>query len=80
MDTMEILLDNILGVMSCETFGKNKAAYIVGGRKRLLSLISAGEIATDKPLNVQNSKWRCNAADVLRHCRDARKLRKKTSY
>lgn len=68
----EILLENILLVMSNETFGKDKAAKIVGGSKRLQDLIAAGEIMAEKPANSQNGKWYCNAAQVLRHCRNAR--------
>ena len=69
----EILLDNILCVMSTETFGKDFSAGIVGGEKKLISLIEAGKIESDKPVNVQNGKWHCNAAQVLLHCRCSRK-------
>ena len=68
----EILLENILLVMSTQTFCKDTAAKIVGGNKRLQDLIAAGEITSDKPTNSQNGKWYCNAAQVLRHCRNAR--------
>lgn len=51
--TAEILLDSILDVMSTEAFSKDKAAYIVGGEKKLLRLIEAGEIDSDKPSNSQ---------------------------
>lgn len=68
----EILLENILLVMSTQTFCKDTAAKIVGGNKRLQDLIAAGEITADKPSNSQNGKWYCNAAQVLRHCRNAR--------
>ena len=63
----EILLDNILRLFSTETFGKDKSAYYVGGEKKLMNLIEAGKIESDKPTNVQNGKWHCNAyfiADV----------------
>ena len=69
----EILLDNILRLFSTEIFGKDKSAYYVGGEKKLISLIEAGKIESDKPVNVQNGKWHCNAAQVLLHCRCARK-------
>lgn len=72
VNSSEILLENILLVMSNETFGKDKAAKIVGGSKRLQDLIAAGEIMAEKPANSQNGKWYCNAAQVLRHCRNAR--------
>ena len=70
----EILLDNILRLFSTETFGKDKSAYYVGGEKKLMNLIEAGKIESDKPTNVQNGKWHCNAAQVLLHCRCEGKL------
>lgn len=73
----EILLDNILDVMSTETFSKDKSAFIVGGQKKLSMLIEAGEIDCYKPSNTQNGKWRCNAAQVLRHCRCTKKKKYK---
>lgn len=68
----EILLENIFGVMATEVFGKKLAAKIVGGAKRLEDLIAAGQIDAVKPSNTQNGKWYCNAAQVLRHCRNTR--------
>ncbi len=68
----EIELENIFHVMSRLTFCKDTAASIVGGRKKLIDLIAKGEIAAEKPTNKPNGKWHCNAADVLRHCRDMR--------
>lgn len=73
----EILLDSILDIMSTETFSKDQSAYIVGGEKKLIRLIEAGEIECDKPSNSQNGKWMCNAAQVLRHCRRMRKKKYK---
>lgn len=73
----EILLDSILDIMSTETFSKDQSAYIVGGEKKLIRLIEAGDIECDKPSNSQNGKWRCNAAQVLRHCRRMRKKKYK---
>lgn len=74
--TAEILLDNILRIMSTETFSKNTSASIVGGEKKLLRLIEEGKIDSDKPTNTQNGKWHCNAAQVLQHCRCAKKIKK----
>ena len=54
-------------VMDRETFGQRKAASMVGGLGRLLQLIEEGKIRSDKPINKQNGKWFCNAADVLRY-------------
>lgn len=67
-----IQLENIYLAMSGLTFCKDTAARIVGGRKRLEALISEGKIAAEKPTLKQNGKWYCNAADVLRHCRNMR--------
>lgn len=69
----EILLENILAVMSDEYFSKDLSAKIVGGVKKLEDLIAAGKIEASKPNNVQNGKWFCNAAQVLKHCRNMRK-------
>lgn len=68
----QILLDNILTIMEGFTFGKKEAMHIVGGEKRLTNLIAAGKIEANKPTAKQNGKWFCNAAQVLRHCRNTR--------
>lgn len=68
----EFLLENILAIMSDEYFSKDLSAKIVGGVKKLEDLIAAGAIEAHKPNNVQNGKWFCNAAQVLRHCRNMR--------
>lgn len=68
-----IQLQNIFAVMADKSFGKDLSAEIVGGPKKLENLIAAGEIEASKPNNVQNGKWFCNAAQVLRHCRNMRK-------
>lgn len=75
-DTAAVLLDNILRVMSEETFSKDKAAAIVGGERRLYRLIEEGKITASKPNGSQNGKWFCNAAQVLAHCRPFRKKKK----
>ena len=68
-----VQLENIFAVMSDESFSKDLSAKIVGGVKKLEDLIAAGAIEAHKPNNVQNGKWFCNAAQVLRHCRNMRK-------
>lgn len=80
VDPKAILLENILNMMSGFTFSKNEAKYIVGGEKRLRDLIAAGEIDAVKPSLTQHGKWYCNAAQVLRHCRNTRgkSIRKRT--
>lgn len=75
LNPAEIQLENIFAVMSNEYFGKDVSAKIVGGVKKLEDLIAAGKIEAHKPNNVQNGKWFCNAAQVLRHCRNMRKRR-----
>ena len=68
----EIQLENILLALEGYTFSKDMSAFIVGGVKRLENLIAEGKIAAVKGKNVQNSKWKCNAAQVLRYCRNMR--------
>lgn len=68
-----IQLQNIFAVMADKSFSKDLSAEIVGGPKKLENLIAAGMIEANKPNNVQNGKWFCNAAQVLRHCRNMRK-------
>lgn len=67
-----IALENIFLVLDGYTFSKDMAAFIVGGRKKLEYLIAAGKIDAVKGRNSQNSKWKCNAVQVLRHCRNMR--------
>lgn len=67
-NTADILLDNIMRVMSGEYFGQTKAAAIVGGKKKLERLIESGKIEAVKPRNSQNGKWfwQCRtSADAL---------------
>ncbi|WP_300804436.1 hypothetical protein [uncultured Duncaniella sp.] len=71
----EILLENIMATMSRFTFGKEMAATIVGGESKLLALIADGSIECEKTTKSQNGKWFCNAAQVLKHCRNTRPTR-----
>lgn len=73
----EIMLENILAVMSRHTFSRSQAARIVGGEKVLLGHIASGAIECVKPAKAQNGKWFCNAAQVLLHCRNTRPTRNK---
>ena len=73
LNPAEVQLENIFLVMEQFNFSKDTAAMIVGGKKKLEGLIAAGKIDADKGKNVQNSKWKCNAAQVLRYCRNMRK-------
>lgn len=75
-NSAEMLLENILLVMEDEFFCKDVSAKIVGGEKKLESLIKKGEIRAEKPTAKQNGKWFCKASDVLRHC-TARRRKKK---
>lgn len=49
------------------TFSKATAAKIVGGRYALEKLVKEKKIRMDKPHPNQNSEWKCNGEDVLRH-------------
>ena len=69
-------LENILIATENLTFCKREASAIVGGNLRLERLVAAGEIRAEKRAKAQNGKWWCNAADVLRHCRNMRKKQK----
>lgn len=68
----EIELENIFLVMDGLNFSKDTSAMIVGGKMKLTNLIAAGKIRAVKEQPKQNSKWKCNAADVLRYCRNMR--------
>lgn len=60
----------IMRVMNDKTFGLRYSEKIVGGRTRLERLITDGKIRAKKGNGkVQNGKWLCNAADVLRYAR-----------
>ena len=62
--------NTILRVMNSETFGLRTSERIVGGRARLMRLITAGSIRAEKVNGqAQNGKWQCNAGDVLRYAR-----------
>lgn len=66
----ERLLTAIMRVMNGRYFGLRYSEKIVGGRARLERLICTGKIRACKGNeSVQNGKWRCNAADVLRYAR-----------
>lgn len=64
-----------MATMSRFTFGKEMAATIVGGESKLLALIADGAIECEKTTKSQNGKWFCNAAQVLKHCRNTRPTR-----
>ena len=48
------------------TFTKAEAAKWVGGRRRLERLVAERKIRQEKSGDCQNSRWQCNAEDVLR--------------
>lgn len=64
-----ILLANLyqLARIKVKTFTKSEASKWVGGRRRLEKLVAENKIRQTKPGEGQNSCWRCNAEDVLRH-------------
>ena len=73
MNGSERMLDNILLYFSGKTFSQRQAVDIVGGLGKLMALIESGEVEAEKPLNVQNSKWRVKADQVLKHCKMLRR-------
>ena len=73
MNGSERMLDNILLYFSGKTFSQRQAVDIVGGLGKLMTLIESGEVEAEKPLNVQNSKWRVKADQVLKHCKMLRR-------
>lgn len=67
---IEERLETIYRVMNRETFGLRTSERIVGGRARLLRLITEGHVRAEKVNgSAQNGKWQCNAGDVLRFAR-----------
>lgn len=64
-----LVLANLYLTARCKVISmtKTEAAKWVGGRRRLESLVAEGKIRQSKPGNYQNSRWTCNAEDVLRH-------------
>lgn len=72
VNSPEITLQNIFIALEDESFCKDKAAKIVGGVKKLEDMIAKGEIRAEKPTMAKNGKWFCNAADVLKNCRNMR--------
>lgn len=66
-----ILLTNLyqLARLKVKTFTKNEAAKWVGGRRRLEKLVAQNRIRQVKEGDKQNSVWRCDAEDVLRHAK-----------
>ena len=57
----------LMRVFNGKTFGRNEAASIVGGLRRLETLIAEGKIRAEKKNSAQNGKWRCNAWDCLKN-------------
>ncbi|MDE7464957.1 MAG: hypothetical protein K2M59_03650 [Muribaculaceae bacterium] len=73
LNPAEIQLENIFIIMERFNFSKDMSATIVGGPAKLEELIASGQIYAVKGASAQNSKWKCNAAQVLRHCRNMRR-------
>ena len=72
VNAAEIQLENMFLVLERFNFSKDDSAFIVGGAKKLEALVAAGKIHAVKVSKAKNSKWKCNAAQVLRHCRNMR--------
>jgi len=69
LTTQSAMLNNILAAFDGKTISKELAASLVGGVKKLESLIASGKIEADKPTFAQNGKWNINAAQTLCYCK-----------
>ena len=47
------------------TFSKNTSMELIGSRDKLEQLVAEGKIRVIRKSNAQNSRWSCNAGDVL---------------
>lgn len=54
-------------VLNDKTFSKDEAISIVGGLSRFNDLCDKGCIRCRKSTPAQNSRWKCNAYDVISH-------------
>ena len=54
-------------VLNDKTFSKDEAISIVGGLARFRELCEHGRIRFEKSTSAQNSRWKCNAYDVIRY-------------
>lgn len=54
-------------VLNDKTFSKDEAISIVGGLARFKDLCEHGRIRFEKSTSAQNSRWKCNAYDVIRY-------------
>lgn len=61
---------NMMANLEMMTFSKAEAAFVVGGPRKLENMIAAGKIRANKISKAKNGSWRCNAADVMRECKD----------
>ena len=66
-------------VLNDKSFSKDEAISIVGGLARFKDLCEHGRIRFEKSTSAQNSRWKCNAYDVIRYAQiDFRGQRKKS--
>ena len=66
-------------VLNDKTFSKDEAISIVGGLARFRELCEHGRIRFEKSTSAQNSRWKCNAYDVIRYAQINFRGRKKKS-
>ncbi len=57
-----------------------KAVVLIGGEKRLETLMDQGKIRFSKPDGARNTKWRFNLADIVRNSRTDAKIAKLSVY
>lgn len=68
----DVLLECIFLATEGSFIGKDAAARIVGGEKKLERFISEGKIFAEKRSSARNGKWYCRLSDVLKHPRNMR--------
>lgn len=54
-------------VLNDKYFSKDESISIVGGLRRFNELCAKGRIRYIKLSSAQNSRWRCNAFDVIQN-------------
>lgn len=66
-ETYDVIVQKLGNVSRSEIAAEYEANRWVGGRYVLERLVAERKIRMAKPGDRQNSEWKCNAEDVLRH-------------
>lgn len=70
----EIRFKSLLGRLSGVEFSWNLSVRLLGGEKRLRSLLMKGKIHATKRDGAVNTKWRFNAAEVVGYVKPDKKF------